>query len=116
MRDDNDARTESRRTWMVVGGIIAALVVVGIAVKLFTAAPVWIHYDENYYLDISMHSIARRDLTPHMGRVTEGTHIIAVLLVVYFGSKLAFLHEIEPWWSSVTIGRTTRNWAVASPS
>ena len=57
--------------------LMIALVVLGVALKAFTTAPVWIHYDENYYLDISQNYIARGELTPYMWRVTEGTNMIA---------------------------------------
>ena len=57
--------------------LVAALVVLGVVLKLFTATPVWIHYDENYYLDISMNYIARGELTPHMWRVIEDSNMIA---------------------------------------
>jgi hypothetical protein len=56
---------------------LAVLLIVSVSLKVLAAAPVWIHYDENYYLNISQNYIERGELTPYMWRLDEGTNIIA---------------------------------------
>ena len=55
---------------------LAMLVIVSTLLKLAAAAPTWLHYDENYYLDISQNFILRGELTPYMWRLGD-TNIIA---------------------------------------
>jgi hypothetical protein len=55
---------------------VFVLIVVGVGLKVVAASPTWIHYDENYYLDISQNYILRGELTPYMWRLGD-TNIIA---------------------------------------
>jgi 4-amino-4-deoxy-L-arabinose transferase-like glycosyltransferase len=56
---------------LVIGLIIAATLL-----KIAAATPTWLHYDENYYLDVSQNFVLRGEITFHMWRL-GGTNIIA---------------------------------------
>lgn len=57
--------------------VLAALLGLGLILRVLSAAPTWIHYDENYYLNISQNYILRGELTPYMWRLDADTNIIA---------------------------------------
>lgn len=57
--------------------LIALVVVTTTLLKLITTAPVWIHFDENYYLNIGQNFIERGELTPYMWRLGNETNIVA---------------------------------------
>jgi hypothetical protein len=56
---------------------ITGLLALALLFRFISAAPNWIHYDENYYLNIAQNYIDRGELTPYMWRLDEGTNIIA---------------------------------------
>ena len=56
---------------------LVAIVGLGILFKFVVAAPTWIHYDESYYLNISLNYIEHGALTPYMWRLNGDTNIIA---------------------------------------
>lgn len=55
---------------------ILLFIVVATVLKVAAASPTWLHFDENYYLNISQNFIERGELTPYMWRLGE-TNIIA---------------------------------------
>ncbi|MEO1443576.1 MAG: hypothetical protein AAFV33_24450, partial [Chloroflexota bacterium] len=62
------------RSLFVVIGII---IVVGGVLRLLATAPTWIHYDENYYLNLGVNFIENGELTYRMWRMPADTNIIA---------------------------------------
>jgi len=45
------------------------IVLLGIGFRIWASAPTWLHYDENYYLNIAQNYVDRGDLTPYMWRL-----------------------------------------------
>ncbi len=56
---------------------IIVLSLLGVLLKFAAAAPVWLHYDENYYLNIGQNFVDRGELTPYMWRLDSNTNIVA---------------------------------------
>jgi hypothetical protein len=57
--------------------LVALILGLGLILKLLSAAPTWMHSDENYYLNIGHNYIERGELTPYMWRLDTDTNIIA---------------------------------------
>ncbi len=57
--------------------LVAVILALGLIIKILSAAPTWIHLDENYYLNISQNYIMRGELTPYMWRLDTSTNVIA---------------------------------------
>lgn len=51
--------------------IIGLLLVVGATCRIWVSQLNWMHYDENYYLDITQNYIARGEITPYMWRLGD---------------------------------------------
>ncbi len=49
---------------------------VGLVLRIWASSPTWIHYDENYYINIAQNNFDRQELTPYMWRLGD-TNIIA---------------------------------------
>ena len=47
------------------------LLVVGAACRIWVSQLNWMHYDENYYLNITQNYIARGEITPYMWRLGD---------------------------------------------
>ena len=56
--------------------ILVLLVVAGIILKIITAAPTWMHFDEPYYLNKSLNFIEHGNLTTYMWRPPENIMLI----------------------------------------
>jgi hypothetical protein len=73
--------------------LIISLIGLSVLLRGLAAAPTWLHYDENYYLDISQNYIQRGQLTPHMWRLGDDTNIVA-------GSGSGYGVLVLAWWLS----------------
>lgn len=51
--------------------IVVLLLVVGAACRIWVSQLNWMHYDENYYLNITQNYIARGEITPYMWRLGD---------------------------------------------
>lgn len=123
--------------------LVAGLVVLGVIFKLLAIAPTWIHFDENYYLNISQNYILRGQLTPYMLRLDPDMNIIAGsgtgygilmltiwmqlvgntlvngrILMVLAGllSALVMYFVGRKWWDSPVAGVTAAVFALVSTS
>lgn len=56
---------------------LIGLLLLGVILKLITAAPSWLHLDENFYINIAQNYVDRGELTPYMWRLGADTNIIA---------------------------------------
>jgi 4-amino-4-deoxy-L-arabinose transferase-like glycosyltransferase len=121
---------------------LAMLVVISTLLKLTAASPTWLHYDENYYLDISRNFIARGELTPYMWRLGDtniiagsgsGYGILALtlwmqavgvslwngrLLMIVFGvlTALTLYFAARKWWGSNAAGIAAAVFALVATS
>lgn len=47
------------------------IVILGIIFRIWVSLPVWMHYDENYYLNIAQSYAIRGELTPYLWRLAD---------------------------------------------
>ncbi len=111
-------------------GILLLIVVLGIAARIWISRPTWMHWDENYYLDIAQNYALRGGLTPFMWRIDDldiiagsgsGYGIIALalwqqfvgnslvggrLLMIAAGlaSAVVMYQTAQLWWDSQAAG------------
>ncbi len=122
--------------------LLGLLFILSVAFRLWVSQTTWIHYDENYYLNIAQNYIARHELTPYMWRLGD-TNIIAgsgsgygVLLLavwmklvngsLYLGRMFMVLAGLAAaglmyfvgcrWWGNKAAGIVTLSFALASTS
>ena len=122
---------------------IILLIVVATVLKVVAAAPVWMHHDEVYYLNIGQNYIMRGGLTPYMWRLDVDTNVIAgsgtgygILLLVgwmkligntLLGGRLLMIGlglittgvmylVARKWWESEVAGVTTLIFALVGTS
>jgi hypothetical protein len=54
---------------------ILMMVLVGLSFRIIVSSPNWLHYDENYYLNITQNYVDRGELTPYMWRLGDANII-----------------------------------------
>jgi hypothetical protein len=81
--------TETKRASF---SLLLLTLLLGIAFRVWASSPTWLHYDENYYINIAQNFITRGDLTPYMWRLGEvniaaggGSGYGILLLVAWLG-------------------------------
>ncbi|MEM6528778.1 MAG: glycosyltransferase family 39 protein, partial [Chloroflexota bacterium] len=74
--------------------VIAVIIVAGIVLRFLAITPTWIHYDENYYLNIGVNFIEHGELTPYMWRLDPDSNIIA-------GSGTGYGVLLLTWWQAL---------------
>lgn len=57
--------------------LLAVIILLGVLFRLWASQPTWIHWDENYYINIFQNYVDRGQLTPYMWRLGGETNIIA---------------------------------------
>jgi len=57
--------------------LFVLVIILSIAFRLWASQPTWIHWDENYYINIFQNYVDRGELTPYMWRLGGETNIIA---------------------------------------
>lgn len=121
---------------------VAAIVLLGIAGRLWVSQPTWIHWDENYYLNIGQNYVDRGELTPTMWRMdasnviagsgsgygllvlvewldlVDGSLVAGRLLMVACGIASAGImyHVARLWWDSRVAGAAALVFAMAGTS
>jgi len=51
------------------------IALLGLAFRVAVSAPTWLHYDENYYINIAQNYVDRGELTPYMWRLGDANII-----------------------------------------
>ena len=57
--------------------LLLLIIILGVAFRIWVSQPTWIHWDENYYINIFQNYVDRGELTPYMWRLGADTRIIA---------------------------------------
>lgn len=123
--------------------VMAAFLLLGTVFKLVAARPTWIHYDENYYLNIGVNFIDHGGLTPYMWRLGADSNIIAgsgtgygillltgwqalvgiglysgrvLMILVGLATALLMYRVAARWWGSPLAGAAALIVAVSSTS
>lgn len=127
----------SRSHWFLL-----AFLAVGLICRIYASDPSWLHYDENYYINIAQNYEERGELTPHMWRL-EDTSIISgggsgygiivlAKLLNWMGNSLVggrllnagfsllagwvMYFVARMWWGEKSAGVFAFLYAIASPS
>jgi hypothetical protein len=122
--------------------ILLLLTLLSVIFRVWVSTPNWMHYDENYYLNIAQNFVDRGQLTPYMWRLGD-THIIsgggsgyAILILIGWlrlvqfslfwgrmfsvaaGLLTAFIiYKVASlWWNSRTAGLAALAFSLASTS
>lgn len=70
------AQTPVRQTTRLDALFFVSILVLAVVGRVWVSLPTWLHWDENYYLNIAQNYIDRGDLTPYMWRLDD-SNIIA---------------------------------------
>jgi len=65
------------RKFTLTHTLLAVIILLGVLFRLWVSQPTWIHWDENYYINIFQNFADRGELTPYMWRMESDTNIIA---------------------------------------
>ena len=57
--------------------LLVLIIILAILFRVWASQPTWIHWDENYYINIYQNYVDRGELTPYMWRLGGDTNIIA---------------------------------------
>ncbi|NIW46283.1 MAG: hypothetical protein GWN14_27310, partial [candidate division Zixibacteria bacterium] len=57
--------------------LLAAIIILGVVFRIWASQPTWIHWDENFYINIFQNFVDRGELTPYMWRLGNDTNIIS---------------------------------------
>ncbi|OGO25856.1 MAG: hypothetical protein A2W33_08375 [Chloroflexi bacterium RBG_16_52_11] len=122
--------------------LLGLLFLLCVAFRLWVSQTTWMHYDENYYLNIAQNYIARGELTPYMWRLGDtniiagsgsgyGVLLLAIWLKLVNGSlylgrlfmvmagllAAGLMYQIgSRWWGSNSAGIVALAFALASTS
>ena len=70
--------------------IFFVIIILSIVFRVWSSAPTWLHYEENYYLNIAQNYADRGELTPYMWQLGD-SNIIAgsgsgygIIILIYW--------------------------------
>lgn len=122
--------------------ILGFLLLIGLAFRIWVSALNWMHYDENYYLNIAQNYSVRGELTPYMWRlgdlpiISGGGSGYGILLLIagllavgnslFWGRILMIVVNLitaaliywiaRKWWSSHLAGLAAFGYAIVATS